>query len=239
MRNYINKRFKPFISFLILILYILNIQPKYDLALAVVPVESNTCEDTSPACNGTCPLGQICFGPNGTCKCRLISEIPCPMLNNYDLNIHSCGGKCPDGYQCKPYTTVAPDNPNASVTLCGCKTIFPTCGESSPPVCTGWCRSPNEICGQVGGKCDCYDPRPDCGSANAPLCDGACPIVLGDSLKICVENQFTKKCECIYENKPCNSSFFPTCNGQCLSGEACEADLDSNTCRCRDLKPKL
>ncbi len=120
---------------------------------------SQPCGDTTPACNGTCPVGETCaaFGTTGyplnTCGCVPDGSTPCGSPG-----LPVCGGACPVGKVCggvQPFD------------------LFPTCDCVDPVPCgatSGICPS-EEICFDSGATNLCV---PIFCSGTYPTCGGPC-----------------------------------------------------------------
>lgn len=157
------------------------------------------CGDTSPACNGECPVGEECSNLGGvlhtSCACMPAGSTACGGV------YPSCGdGDCPPGRSCGiDYFELQPGS--------GAYTEWCACRIGPPSPCPGGCPE-GWICFQ--------------GSCLPPFCDGdgqSCGGTCTQPGTVCTAQ--IGFCFCL---TPCSGGdAFPTCGGSCDPGLSCSA----------------
>ena len=109
------------------------------------------CGDTSPTCNGSCPVGEECGAVTGPeagslCGCIPAGSIPCGTVSTGSAAAPQCDGACPPGLYCRA----------GGRSFCDCMQPAPPCGQGAgAPACWGECPASEPYCIDAGGACVC------------------------------------------------------------------------------------
>ncbi len=171
------------------------------------------CQQSAPACNGTCPAPATCISDPATGNCNCNTPTP-----ECDGSAPACNGLCPNGVACVHDLT-------ANKCTCG----GPVECKLSGPACNGDCPAGSKcVTDAATGACDCQ--ALDCQQSGAPACNGSCPTGFA-----CLANAVG--CGCV-PAADCQHSSAPACGGPCTDGTVCHWDgLTPGSCLCGGTAP--